>query len=374
VAILRLTYEDEATKARLGFLRTGHGELETPAFLPVATKGTVKAMSSEDIAECGSTGIIVNAFHLYLDPGVEVIEDFGGLHEFMNWKGIIFTDSGGYQLIRKDFSLKKSDKGFTFKNRKGHKELFSPEKCVEVQSRLGSDVAMVLDDCPPFGTPVSGIEESMKRTRDWAEVCQNSHSKGDQKLFGIVQGGTFPEQRRKSAVEISSMDFDGYGIGGLSIGEPKQTMFSTIEGFIDLMPKDKVRYLMGLGSPLDLLKAISQGIDVFDSVFPTRYGRHGTFFTSEGKFNIGRSELRNDRSPLEEGCECHACKNYSRAYLRHLYKEKEMLALRLMSIHNLFFTQRLMKRAREAVKEGRLPALIEEMGRFYDDSMRTSDV
>jgi queuine tRNA-ribosyltransferase len=363
---------DEGSGARLGLLRTAHGDMETPAFLPVATKATVKALSSEEIESAASSALIANAFHLYLDPGTELIETLGGLHRFMNWKGTIFTDSGGFQLIRQDFSLRVQEDGFLLKTKEGKSEVFTPEKCAEVQMQLGSDVAMVLDDCPPFGKDEREILASVERTTRWARRFKDAHDRKDQLIFGIIQGGTYPEMRERSAVELVPMDFDGYGIGGLSIGEPKELMFSTIEKMVKFLPDEKPRYLMGLGSPLDMLVAISQGVDIFDSVFPTRYGRHGTAFGFNGKMNIEGKRFKSDDSPIEEGCGCIACKNYTRAYIRHLLKEKEMLGLRLMSIHNLFFTQDLMRRARESIRENTLGQLIEKIGEAYparpDDS------
>jgi queuine tRNA-ribosyltransferase len=365
MVVFRIAKEDGNSKARTGILRTAHGDIHTPAFLPVATKGTVKAMSSEDVEASCSEALIVNAFHMYLEPGIDILHGFGGLHKFMKWKGSIFTDSGGYQLIRKEFSLKKRDDGFEFKTKDGKTELFTPERCMEVQEKLGSDVAMVLDDCPPYPSTPEEVKDSLDRTTRWAKSCKDSHSKKDQLLFGIVQGGTHPELRKRSAEELVPMEFDGYGIGGLTIGEPKQLMHATIEGLSPLLPKEKPRYLMGLGSPLDMLKAISMGVDVFDSVFPTRYGRHGTAFGFGGKLNIRGSQFKNDDSPLEKDCGCHACANYSRAYIRHLLREKEILGLRLMSIHNLHFTQELMRRARMAIEEGTLEKLVEELGKHY---------
>lgn len=363
--MFRIIAENLDSQARTGILSTAHGDVKTPAFLPVATKASVKAMSSQDVGASGSEALIVNAFHIYLEPGIEVLQGFGGLHGFMKWKGSIFTDSGGYQLIRKEFSLKKKEDGFEFKTKDGKTEMFTPEKCMEVQEKLGSDVAMVLDDCSPYPSTLEEVEESLVRTTRWAKMCRDAHAKKDQLLFGIVQGGTYPELRKRSAEELVPMEFDGYGIGGLTIGEPKDVMHSTIEGITPLLPKEKPRYLMGLGSPLDMLRAISMGVDVFDSVFPTRYGRHGTAFGFGGKLNVRGRQSKSDDSPLEKGCGCLACTSYSRGYIRHLLKEKEMLGLRLMSIHNLHFTQELMRRAREAIEENTLGKLIAEIEKHY---------
>jgi queuine tRNA-ribosyltransferase len=365
MVVFRIAKEDENSRARTGILGTAHGDVHTPAFLPVATKASVKAMSSEDVEASCSEALIVNAFHMYLEPSIDVLHGFGGLHGFMKWNRAIFTDSGGYQLIRKEFSLKKRDDGFEFKTKDGRTEVFTPERCMEVQEKLGSDVAMVLDDCPPYPSSPDEVKDSLDRTTRWAKSCKDAHAKKDQLLFGIVQGGTDPELRKRSAEELVLMEFDGYGIGGLTIGEPKDVMHATVEGLVPLLPKEKPRYLMGLGSPLDMLKAVSMGVDVFDSVFPTRYGRHGTAFGFGGKLNIRGSQFKNDDSPLEKDCGCHACANYSRAYIRHLLREKEILGLRLMSIHNLHFTQELMRRARIAVEEGTLGKSIEELGKHY---------
>ncbi len=347
-----LIHTDKYTGARAGKLRTAHGIIDTPAFMPVATKGTVKTLIPEELYELGTQSLISNAFHLFLAPGIEVIRSAGGLHEFMNWKRSIFTDSGGFQMIRRDFPFKITDEGIIYKNpRDGKKYSYSPQICLEVQKILGSDVAMILDECPAYGSDYSDVEASVERTIKWARISRNVEKNDGQLFFGILQGGTFPELRKKCAEELISMDFDGYGIGGLSIGEPKEIMNEILLSSVPLVPEYKPRYLMGVGSPPELLSAISSGIDIFDSAFPTRNARHQTLMISKGNIDIARGKYSLDFTPVDEDCGCYTCKNYTRAYLHHLFKESELLALRLSSIHNLYFIQSLVKEARQAILE-----------------------
>jgi queuine tRNA-ribosyltransferase len=350
--------------ARAGKLYTKHGKVETPCFMPVATKGSVKTLSSQEVADLGVQAIISNAFILFLRPGVEVIEKAGGIHEFMNWNRTIFTDSGGFQMLKKDFLLGVNRKGVVFRSPFDNtKHLFTPEMCMEIQSSLKSDVAMVLDDCPPFTKEFSYINESLIRTIEWAKRSITLRSNG-QLVFGIIQGGTYPDLRRKAVEELVIMDFDGYGIGGLSLGEPKEVMLDILEYTCRLIPEEKPRYLMGVGSPLELLESISSGIDIFDSAFPTRNARHNTVYTWKGKYNITRGKFSEDFSPLEEGCSCFTCKNYSRAYIHHLMKVYETLGMRLITIHNLYFLQQLMKEARQAIIEDRFNDFKSEFQRY----------
>ncbi len=349
-----LIHTDKNTGARAGKLLTNHGIIETPAFMPVATKGTVKTLAPEELYDMGTQALISNAFHLYLAPGMDVIRRAGGLHEFMHWQRAIFTDSGGFQMIRRDFPFKITDDGITFKNpRDGKKYSYTPETCLENQKILGSDVAMILDECPAYGSDYSVVEASVERTIKWAQSAKNVEKNRGQLFFAILQGGTFAELREKCAEELVEMDFDGYGIGGLSIGEPKELMNEVLKYNVPAVPDDKPRYLMGVGSPAELLSAIECGIDIFDSAFPTRNARHQTLMTSKGNVDIARGKFALDLAPLDENCGCYTCKNYTRAYLHHLFRESELLALRLASIHNLQYIQSIVKGAREAILEDR---------------------
>lgn len=336
--------------ARVGKLYTEHGIIDTPAFLPVATKGSVKTLSSEELSKTNTQALIANAFLLYLKPGVEVIAKAGNLHEFMHWNRCIFTDSGGYQMLRQGFLLGVGKKGVAFCSPFDEtKHLLTPEKCIGIQQSLGSDVAMVLDDCPPYSSSYEHVQDSLSRTLDWAERCKKTHSSEKQILFAIIQGGVFKDLRVESAKKLVKLDFDGYGIGGLSIGEPKKIMFETLKHTMPLIPEEKPRYLMGVGSPAELLESISLGIDIFDSAFPTRNARHNAVYTKSGKYNVTKGRFAQDFSPLEKGCKCHACKNYSRAYVNHLLRVYETLGMRLVTMHNLHFIQNLMREARKAI-------------------------
>lgn len=349
-----LTHVDKKTGARAGKLWTSHGLIETPCFMPVATKATVKTLVPEELYDMGAQAIMCNAFHLFLSPGMEAIRKAKGLHEFMHWERAIFTDSGGFQMIRKDFPVKVTDEGIAYKNpRDGKRYSYTPKICLETQKILGSDVAMILDECPPYGSDYSAVEASVKRTIEWARRSKSIENNKEQLTFAILQGGTFAELRRKCAEELIELDFDGYGIGGLSIGEPKEIMNELLKFSIPPMPEEKPRYLMGVGSPVEILEAIENGVDIFDSAFPTRNARHQSLMTSKGGIDIARSRFSLDFNPVDENCECYTCKNYTRAYLHHLFKESELLALRLASIHNLHFIQSTVKGAREAILEDR---------------------
>ena len=338
--------------ARAGILKTAHGEIETPMFMAVATKGAVKTMSPEEIKGTRTKALISNAFHLYMRPGLELIEKHGGLHRFMNWNGILFTDSGGFQVIRQGFFIKVTDEGMKYHTDNGEIRIYGPEESALTQMRLGSDIAMVLDECPPHDASIKRVRKAVERTIRWADEFKNIHDKKEQGVFAIVQGTRFEGLREKCARSLINMDFDGYGIGGLSIGESRDEMLRAIEKTAPLLPEDRARYFMGLGSPIDLIETMGMGIDVFDSALPTRNARHGTVLTMKGQYNIKRAEFKDDMRPLEEGCDCYTCRNFTRAYIRHLFKEKEMLALRLLTIHNLRFMQRLMKEARDAIING----------------------
>ncbi|MFQ6071193.1 MAG: tRNA guanosine(34) transglycosylase Tgt [Methanosarcinales archaeon] len=349
-----IIHVDKNSNARVGKLYTSHGIIETPTFMPVATKGSVKTLSSDELIEIGTQAIISNAFHLYLRPGMEVIKKIGSLHKFMNWNRAIFTDSGGFQMIRKDFQFKVTDSGLIYKNpRDGKKYYYTPEKCMEVHKALGSDVAMILDDCPRYGSNYSFVVESLKRTINWTKRAIKVHNSDNQLVFAILQGGTFYNLRKECIEAIKNIELDGYGIGGLSLGEPKEIMYEVLQYTMKMVPKDKPIYLMGVGSPVELLESIDLGIDIFDSVFPTRNARHKSAFTNDGSISLRKEIFSSDFTPIEEECKCYTCINYTKAYLHHLFKEYELLVMRLVSIHNIYFIQNLVKNARHAIMEDR---------------------
>ncbi len=350
--------------ARLGTLKTKHGELETPFFMPVATKATVKTLTPEDLKDCDVRVLISNSLHLFLRPGLEVLEEHGGLHEFMRFPGAIFTDSGGFQMIRKGFFVGADKEGITFRSPyDGKKYKFTPEFSKEVQMRIGSDVAMMLDYCAEYPASYEEAKKSVLLTSMWAERFPKNTTK--QLSFGIVQGSVYEDLREKSARDLEKMDFDGYGIGGLSIGEPKNVMHRMVEIVTGILPKEKPRYLMGVGSPLEIIESVMRGVDIFDSVFPTRNGRHGTAITSQGMLNLRKSEFKNDNRALDEECSCYTCENFTRAYLHHLIREKEILGMHLLSLHNVCFMIEFMKRIREEIKQGNLERFKKEMEKIY---------
>ncbi|MGD9818705.1 MAG: tRNA guanosine(34) transglycosylase Tgt [Desulfomonilaceae bacterium] len=343
--------KDGNSEARLGTLRTTHGSTETPAFMPVGTRGVVKTLSAEDLAEIGYSLILSNAYHLYLRPGHEFVESFGGLHKFMNWPKSILTDSGGFQVFSLAKLRKITDEGSVFQSHiDGSEHLFTPELSIRVQESLGSDIIMCLDDVR--GYPVSELEasEACNRTTLWAKRCIMAKKKVDPALFGIVQGSMFENLRSESAENLTELGFDGYAIGGLSVGEPQELMSEMISVTTPLLPGDSPRYLMGVGKPQDILDAVARGVDLFDCVLPTRNARNGTLFTRTGSVNIRNSRYRNDSSPVDPDCSCSLCRSYSKAYLRHLFSEKEILGLRLATIHNLTFYRDMMDAVRLAIR------------------------
>lgn len=352
-ASFELLAKDSKTKARLGRLTTAHGEVKTPLFVPVGTRATVKTMTPEELEEIGVEMILSNVYHLFLRPGCDLIARLGGLHKFMSWKRPIISDSGGYQIFSLSPAVKTSPDGVEFKSPlDGASHFFSPEDVIANQQALGADIIMVLDECSPYPAEYDQILQAVRRTTDWAKRSKEVFEGREQGLFGIVQGGLFPDLRRKSAEEIVEIGFSGYALGGLSVGEPRELMLEAIAQVEPYLPEDKPRYLMGLGDAPSLLDAISLGMDMFDSALPTRVGRNGTAFTSGGRVNIRNAAYRSDGGPLDEKCGCYACRNYSRAYLRHLYVAGEILALRLLTWHNLHFSLSLIKGAREAIEEG----------------------
>ncbi|WP_028976700.1 tRNA guanosine(34) transglycosylase Tgt [Sporolactobacillus terrae] len=355
-----VTYEliktDKKTGARLGKLHTPHGTFDTPMFMPVGTQATVKTMSPEELKEMGAGVILSNTYHLWLRPGEDIVQEAGGLHPFMNWDQGILTDSGGFQV----FSLSKlrdiSEEGVHFHNHLNGEKLFlSPEKSIAIQNALGSDIMMAFDECPPFDSSFDYMKASVERTSRWAARCLEANVNPDrQSLFGIVQGGGFKALRMQSARDLTSLDFPGYAIGGLSVGEPKEKMNEMLTYTTPLLPADKPRYLMGVGSPDSLIDGVIRGIDMFDCVLPTRIARNGTCMTEHGRLVIRNAKFAHDFRPIDESCDCKVCRNYSRAYIRHLVKANETFGFRLTTYHNLYFLIKLMKRVRSAIREDRL--------------------
>lgn len=347
--------KDAHTRARLGKITTGHGTIATPAFLPVGTQGTVKSLTPEELAEAGVEGILGNAYHLYLKPGHETILRLGGLHRFMHWERPILTDSGGYQVFSLAKLRKISEEGVAFQSHiDGSLHFLTPEKVVEIQEALGSDIAMVLDECAPYPSPHDDVKSSTRLTTRWAERSLKARRGGEPALFGIIQGGMHRDLREESAGELTRMGFQGYAIGGLSVGEPKSLMRDILEWTAPFLPEHAPRYVMGVGTPEDILHAALQGADLFDCVLPTRNARNGMLFTSEGKISIKQARYAEDPGPLDEACRCYTCLHYSRAYLRHLYLANEILSSRLNTIHNIYYYMEWMKRIRSAIQEGRL--------------------
>ena len=323
--------------------------------MPVGTQGTVKAMSQEEMTGIGFQIILGNTYHLYLRPGHEMIARMGGLHKFINWNGSILTDSGGFQVFSLEHLRKIGDDGVMFKSYiDGSQHEFTPERVVEIQEAIGADIIMAFDECAPYPATYEYAQAAMVRTHEWAERCRNAH-KTDQALFGIIQGSVYPDLREQSAKAIVDLDFDGIAIGGVSVGEPKDMMFHAVEWTVPHLPAEKPRYLMGVGTPEDLINAVMRGVDMFDCVLPTRLGRNGSLYTTYGRINIKNAKFFEDSSPVDADCDCWVCKNYSAAYVRHLYKAEEILAARLATYHNLYFYHRLMEGIRRAIEQDSLP-------------------
>ncbi|HEX5563772.1 MAG TPA: tRNA guanosine(34) transglycosylase Tgt [Sporosarcina sp.] len=366
-----ITYEHiktcKQTGARLGIVHTPHGSFETPAFMPVGTQATVKTMSPEELKEMGAGIILGNTYHLWLRPGNDIIKEAGGLHKFMNWDRPILTDSGGFQVFSLSEFRKIEEEGVHFRHHLNGSKLFlSPEKAMEIQNDLGSDIMMAFDECPPYPATYEYMKASVERTSRWAERCLKAHARPeDQGLFGIVQGGEFEELRKQSAKDLISLDFPGYAIGGLSVGEPKDVMNRALEFTTPLLPANKPRYLMGVGSPDSLIDGAIRGVDMFDCVLPTRIARNGTLMTSEGRLVVKNAKYERDFGPLDPNCDCYTCKNYSRAYIRHLIRANETFGIRLTSYHNLYFLLRLMEQIREAIRNDRLGDFREEFFEQY---------
>ena len=342
--------KDTATAARLGSLTTPHGTIDTPIFMPVGTQATVKAMTPEELRETGTQIILANTYHLYLRPGHELIGRLGGLHRFMNWHGPILTDSGGFQVFSLGDLRKISEEGVRFRSHlDGSPHFITPEEAVRIQESLGSDIIMCFDECTPYPAEYDYVRTSMELTTRWARRCKEAHRREDQALFGIVQGGMHPELRERSAHDLQEIGFDGYALGGLSVGEEKALMHEMIEQCVPFLPPDQPRYVMGIGAPEDLIEGIAAGCDMFDCVMPTRNARNGMLFTSNGRINIKGAAYAEDTSPVDPRCTCYVCRNYSRAYLRHLYRSREILASRLNTWHNIHYFLNLMAEARQAI-------------------------
>ncbi len=357
-----ITARDSHSMARAGRMITSHGEVPTPAFMPVGTRGAVKTVSPDEVQDMGFRMILGNAYHLYLRPGHELVERHGGLHRFMGWNGAILTDSGGFQVFSLARLRKVSDEGVLFQSHiDGSSHLFTPELSVQVQESLGSDVIMCLDDVKGYPVEKGEAEEAVLRTNLWARRSRAAKKKVDPALFGIVQGSVFSDLRKASAEALASLEFDGYAVGGLSVGEPREIMAEMIEVTVPLLPDRLPRYVMGIGKPRDIVEAVLKGVDLFDCVLPTRNARNGTLFTSQGQLNIRNARYRDDPGPVDPRCTCLLCTNYSRAYLRHLFQERETYGLRLSTLHNLAFYHRMMEGIRKAVAENTLRSFAGEL-------------
>lgn len=344
--------------SRTGLIKTLRGEILTPVFMPVGTNATVKAMTPEELKEIGAEVILANTYHLYLRPGHEVIRSVGGLHRFMNWDGPILTDSGGFQVYSLALLRNITEEGVYFRSHvDGSMHFIGPREAMMIQSALGSDIAMVFDECTPYPATYEYTLNSLRLTMKWARICKEwvmgKGSQDKQALFGIVQGGMYKDLRRQSLEELIEIGFDGYAVGGLSVGEPKELMYEIINFIGPLLPEDKPRYLMGIGDLMDIIVAVEAGFDMFDCVMPTRNARNGTLFTSQGRISIKRAEYKADSEPLDPECTCYTCRNYTRAYLRHLFLTKEILSMRLNTIHNIYFYLTFFKKLREAINSGR---------------------
>ncbi len=351
--------------ARLGRVHTPHGVIETPEFMPVGTQATVKGMSPEELKSMGVNILLSNTYHLWMRPGSDIVREAGGLHRFMNWDRAILTDSGGFQVFSLSDIRHITEEGVGFRSHiDGSRHVLTPEKSIAVQNDLGSDIIMAFDECVPHPADEAYTKNSLERTTRWLERCISQHKRpDDQALFGIIQGGVYPHLRQQSARAITSFDLPGYAIGGLSVGEPGEVMYRMLEATVPLMPADKPRYLMGVGTPDYLVEGAIRGIDLFDCVLPTRIGRNGTVLTSHGRMIVRDAKFARDMRPIDESCECYVCQNYSRAYIRHLIKANEMFGLRLASWHNIHFLMNLMRQVREAIKNDRLLSFRDE---FFD--------
>ena len=361
-----LLHKDVNSEARYGKLETKRGIFETPMFMPVGTLANVKTLTPEELKEVNSGIILSNTYHLWLRPGEDIVAKAGGLHKFMNWDGPILTDSGGFQVFSLAEKKNILEEGVFFKSHLDGKKLFlTPELSIEIQNKLNSDIAMSFDECPPYPVTYDYMKNSVERTLRWAKRGKNVHNNPNQSLFGIVQGGEFEDLRKFSAIETVKMDFDGYSIGGTSVGEDKDTMYKMVEYSTPYIPSDKPRYLMGVGDPIDIIEGVIRGVDIFDCVLPTRLARHASAFTKYGKLNLKNAKFKEDFTTLDPTCECYTCQNYTKAYLRHLFVSKESLGGRLLSIHNIRFLIKLTEELREAIKENKILEYREDFIKNY---------
>ena len=362
-----LIHKDKNTGARRGVIHTPHGDIQTPVFMPVGTQAPVKSMTPEELKEeVGAQIILSNTYHLYLRPGHELIKEAGGLHNFMRWDRPILTDSGGFQVFSLSALRKIKEEGVEFHSHlDGSKHVFTPESVMKTEEDLGADIIMAFDECCPYPSTYEYTKNSMERTTRWAKRCKEAHKTENQALFGIIQGGFFEDLRKKSVEDLIALDLPGYAIGGISVGEPKEEFLKMLYYTAPLMPKDKPRYLMGVGTPDYLIEAAMAGIDMCDCVLPTRLARHGTALTSKGKLVIRNQNFARDWNKLDDECDCYTCKNYTRAYLRHLIKTNEILGMRLLSLHNLRFLTKLMERVRIEIEHDNLLAFREEFYKKY---------
>jgi len=359
----QLLHQDATSRARIGRLTTPHGEIQTPIFMPVGTHASVKAMRPEDLKDAGAQVILANTYHLYLRPGHRLVEQLGGLHRFMAWDRPILTDSGGFQVYSLTELRKITEEGVTFRSHiDGSMHLLTPELSIRIQEALGADIIMCFDECPPAEADREYVERSLAMTSRWAQRSKDAHTRGDQLLFGIVQGGRFSDLRCRSLAELQDIGFDGYALGGLSVGEEKPVMHEVMDVCSSLLPSDHPRYIMGIGTPEDLVEAVWRGYDMFDCVMPTRNARNGMLFTSQGRLNIKRKQYEDDQGPIDPTCDCYVCRHYSRAYLRHLFRTGEILASMLNTHHNIAWYLNLMARMREAIRQDRFEAFRKE---FY---------
>ena len=378
--MFQLLKKDKSTKARLGTITTAHGSIDSPFFMPVGTNGTVKTLSFESLLEFETQIVLSNTYHLFLRPGLDVIGEAGGLHKFMSWDKPILTDSGGYQVFSLAKLRKLTDEGVEFQSHyDGSTQFFTPEKVIDIERVLGSDIIMPLDECAPYPCDRAQAEKSVERTTIWAKrsrehFIKTEKERGQQFLFGIVQGATFKDLRERSIRELTDIGFDGYAIGGVSVGEPVPVMFETLEWVMPLLPEDKPRYFMGIGLPDQIVKAVGEGIDMFDTCIPTRYGRHGSAFTSRGRIVVRNATYTKDFSPIDGACSCRVCRKYTRSYIRHLLNSGEILGLKLVTYHNVYFYVNLMKQIREAIAQDDYQEFQKEFLAKYESELQPSMV
>lgn len=369
----KIKYRDNSSQARVAELVTTHGKIVTPAFIPVGTLASVKSLTPEEVSELGAEIILANAYHLYLRPGDKLVREFGGLHYFMNWHGPILTDSGGFQVMSLASKRKITEEGVLFQSHiDGSRHFFSPESAIKIQENLGADIIMCLDECTPYPASREYVEESTWRTVRWAERCKKSKINDAQLLFGIVQGGVHLDLRLACAEALQEIDFPGYAVGSLSVGENKEETFKVVSEVVPKLPEEKPRYLMGMGTPGDLVEAIAHGVDLFDCVLPTRNARNGMLYTKSGNIQIKNQKFTKDKDPVDPACSCYVCKNYSRGYLRHLYVNRELLSYRLNTIHNLHFYFSVIKKVRGAIMNGTFEKLRKEFQTAEDSEKKVA--